>query len=73
MESKVKILLLARSEMFFHAYRRQAYIDVNDFHYAMYHHFKFLDLAEQFGAVKNSMTNKENQDYIQAMLCWDYK
>ena len=59
--------------MFFHSYRRQVYIDLDDFQMAMYNHFMFLDLAEQFGAIKNSMTKKESQQYMLAMLCWDYK
>lgn len=73
MESKVKELLYLRSEMFHDAARRQDWIDTNDFQMAMYHQFMFLSRAEQFGAIKNSMTQKEYAEYLAAMLCWDYK
>ena len=73
MESKVTRLLYLRSQMYFCSYRRQAYIELDDFQMAMYYQFKFLDLGEEFSEIKNSVTSKESQDYIQAMLCWDYK
>ncbi len=73
MESKVIELLFLKYYIAYSAYRRQVHIDTGDFQMAMYHQFLFLDYAEQFGALKNSMTDKQYAKYLAAMLCWDYK
>ncbi len=73
MESKIRELLYLRSAMFEQSARRQDFIIRNDFQMAMYNHFLFLSLAEEYGEIKNSMTQKESQQYMLAMLCWDYK
>ncbi len=73
MESKIRELLFLKYHIAYSAYRRQVHIDTGDFQMAMYQHFMFLDYAEQFGALMNSMTKKENANYWAAMLCWDYK
>lgn len=73
MESKITLMLFLKYHIAYCAYRRQVHIDTGDLQMAMYQHFMFLDYAEQFGALMNSLTVKENTKYWEALLCWDYK
>ena len=73
MESKITLMLFIKYHIDYCAYRRQVHIVTGDFQMAMYQHFMFLDYAEQFGALMNSLTAKEKANYWAAMLCWDYK
>lgn len=73
MESKVREMLGIRFNLNRHALMRQMYIDADDFRMAMYNQLMYLSYAEELGALKNSMSDKQYAKYLAASLCWDYK
>jgi hypothetical protein len=56
-----------------YALMRQLNINADEFRMAMYYQLLFLSFIEEFGELKNSMTDKQFAKYLAATLCLDYK
>ena len=73
MEQKMIYAMQLKRDVLTCAIQRQISIKAGDYQSAMSDHFYFLMYADEWQALRYSMTNKEADLYLEAQFCLDYR